>query len=336
MAHPQRAPSGPSESTILHARVVVLGSGIAGLAAALQAARLGTDVLVIEGGPGGTLFNAPEVDDFPGLPAAATGPSVIERARAQVEAAGVRFVRGQVARVHLEREPFSVDTDAGRTITADALVLATGGRARRLGVPGEDALRGYGVSDCATCDGFFCTGQDVLVVGGGDTALTDALHLTQHAARVTLAHPGAEPSAQHALIVRARANPKITWLPCARAIQVHGEPGQGGVTGATLVDERSGEARRIACQALYVAVGREPATEPFHGQLELDGAGYVVRPAGWSAATSRPGVFAAGECADARYGQAITAAALGCMAAWDATRWLATNEQQRAARSVVG
>jgi thioredoxin reductase (NADPH) len=317
-----------SEPTILHTRVAVVGGGVAALAAALQAARLGLEVLVIEGPlPGGTLFTAAVVEDFPGLADGVSGPELVERMRAQCEGQGVHFLRAEVEHARLEHEPFRLDTDMGRTITADALVIATGGRARRLGVPGEEALRGYGVSECATCDGFFCRDQEVLVVGDGDTALSDALYLTEHATRVTIVFPGDEPRAQRVLIQRARAHAKIAWLPRSRVLELHGVPGEGGLDGASVVTD--GHTRRLACRGLYVAVGREPVTEVVRGQLTLDAEGYIVRPDGWSAATSTPGVFAAGECADPSYRQAVTAAALGCMAAFDAARWLAANEARR-------
>jgi thioredoxin reductase (NADPH) len=300
--------------------VLVVGSGMAGLSAALWAARFGLAPVVLEGVRGGVMTTAARVEDFPGAAEAEDGTALAERMRAQAEVAGARFEQRSMHR--LLASPLAVELDGGGTMTADAIVLALGGRAARLGVPGEELLRGYGVSECATCDGFFNVDKHCVIVGGGDTAFEDAIVLTEYASRVTLVHRGDAPTAAAVLVARARAHEKIAILPHRTVIAVAGAADATGVTGVTVRDERSGEETPLPCGALYVAVGREPATERVRGAVALDARGYVVRPDGWSTATTTPGVFAAGECTDPTYRQALTAAAMGCMAAHDARRFI--------------
>jgi thioredoxin reductase (NADPH) len=312
-----------------HARVLIAGSGMAGLSAGLWCARLGLEPVVIEGAPaGGVMTTAATVEDFPGWSDGGDGPALAERMRAQASAAGARFVAGALERLerieHLEPGPRTARLDDGAAIRADSVIVALGGRYLTTGVPGEAELLGYGVSHCATCDGFFCHGRPAVVIGGGDTAIGDALHLTEHASSVTVVHRGAAPAAQSVLVSRARAHAKIHWRPHGTLAAIRGTRGPGGVEAVTIFDEASGATSDLACAGVWVAIGRGPATAPVREAVALDDDGYVRRPDGWSTATSAPGVFAAGECTDRTYRQAITAAAMGCMAAHDARRWLET------------
>jgi thioredoxin reductase (NADPH) len=312
-----------------HYRVVILGSGPAGLTAALYASRASLEPLVVEGGggddptdlPGGQLMLTTDVDNYPGFPQGILGPELMAKFRQQAERFGTEFAFGQVTRVDLARRPFQLALgEAG--VGADALIVATGARARWLDLPDEVGFRTKwgGLSACATCDGFFYKGKEVLVVGGGDTAMEEATFLTKFATRVTIVHRRAEFRASKFMLEKARKNEKIGWITDAVVERYLGGEGKG-ITGAVLRIVKTGETRELACGGIFVAIGHEPNTALLRGQLETDAQGYLLTREG-TTATSVPGVFAAGDVADRRYRQAVTAAGSGCMAAIDAERFL--------------
>ncbi len=314
-----------------HERLVIIGSGPAGLTAAIYAARAAIPPLVIEGlgkggPPGGQLVNTTEVENYPGFPKGILGPELMGNFREQAERFGTRFMMGDVDSVDLSKRPFTLKVSGieDATITADALIISTGAVAKWLGTPGEDRLKGYGVSACATCDGFFFKDQHVVVVGGGDTAMEEATYLTKHAMKVTVVHRRDELRASKVMQDRAKKNPKIEWLLSHGLEEIVGEPGKVGVTGVRVKDLKTGEVVLVPCKGLFVAIGHQPNTELFKGQLDMDEAGYLVLPGTRSAqtATKVPGVFAAGDVADSVYRQAVSAAGTGCMAAIDAERFL--------------
>jgi thioredoxin reductase (NADPH) len=311
-------------------RVVIVGSGPAGLTAALYASRASLEPLVIEGGgaddhtdvPGGQLMLTTDVDNYPGFPEGIQGPELMERFRKQAERFATEFATGSLGRVDLSRRPFTLEMSEGGTIDTDALIVATGARARWLGLPEELEFRTRigGVSACATCDGFFYKGKDVLVVGGGDTAMEEATFLTKFANQVTVVHRRDALRASAIMQEKARRNPKIAWIWNATVEEILGGPGQG-VTGARLRNVATGEMREVPAGGIFMAIGHEPNTALFRGQLEMDVNGYLRTFRG-TTATSVAGVFAAGDVADQRYRQAVTAAGTGCMAAIDAERFL--------------
>ena len=320
-----------------HARVLIIGGGPAGYTAAIYAARGALAPTLIEGlQRGGQLTLTSDVENFPGFAKAVQGPWLMDQMREQAAHVGADLVADVVTRVELDGAPFRIHTDSGDLYTADSLIVATGAQARWLGLPSERAFFGAGVSACATCDGFFFRGRQVCVVGGGNTAIEEALYLTNHAARVVVIHRRDSFRAEKILQRRLRENPRITvvWDSVVEEI-VGDEVPFRSVTGVRIRNLRTGAVQLLPTDGLFVAIGHSPATGLFRGQLDLDEAGYV-RVAPWSTGTSRPGVFAAGDVADSRYRQAVTAAAMGCMAALDAEKFLSnpTAHQYNATMSV--
>jgi thioredoxin reductase (NADPH) len=300
-------------------RVVVLGSGPAGLTAALYLSRANLAPTVFEGmEPGGQLTTTTDVDNFPGFPEGVMGPELMERMKAQCARFGTTFEMDEVVEADLSERPFKLKTSMGKELEADALVVATGASARYLGLPNELRLRGYGVSACATCDGFFFQEQEIAVVGGGDSAMEEATFLTKFAKKVYLIHRRDTLRASKIMQKRAFDNDKVEFLWNTTVTDVHGDD---SVTGLTLQDTVTGETRQLPVTGLFLAIGHIPNTKPFVGQLETDEDGYLIAKPG-STLTSIPGVFAAGDVQDREYRQAITAAGSGCAAALDCERWL--------------
>ncbi|WP_282776914.1 MULTISPECIES: thioredoxin-disulfide reductase [unclassified Nocardia] len=299
--------------------LIIVGSGPAGYTAAVYAARAELEPLLFEGTQfGGALMTTTEVENFPGFRDGIMGPDLMEEMREQAKRFGADIRTEDVDELDLTG-PIKKVVVGGETHEAYAVILAMGSAARYLGVPGEQKLLGRGVSACATCDGFFFKGQDIVVVGGGDSAMEEATFLTKFASSVTIVHRREEFRASRIMLERAKANEKIRFVLNSEVVEVNGE---NSVTSLTLRDTRTGETSEFPATGLFVAIGHDPRSELVRGQVELDGEGYV-QVQGQSTYTSLPGVFAAGDLVDHTYRQAITAAGTGCRAAIDAERWLA-------------
>ena len=304
-------------------KLAIVGAGPAGYTAAIYAARATLAPLVIQGlQPGGQLSITTEVENFPGFAEPILGPELMERMAAQARRCGAELLSDVVSAVDLRARPFRLELDGGARILCDALIVDTGAQARWLGLPSEERFKGFGVSACATCDGFFFRGREVAVVGGGNSAVEEALYLAQMCSKVTLVHRRDQLRAEKVLQDRLFANPKIDVIWHHVVEEVLGSEEPRGVTGLRLRDVRRGEPRLLAVDGLFVAIGHDPATALFKDQLDMDREGYIVTAPG-STRTSVPGVFAAGDVQDKVFRQAVTAAGSGCMAALEADRWLA-------------
>lgn len=303
-------------------KVIIIGSGCAGLTAAIYAARADLKPLVLDGyEPGGQLALTTEVENFPGFPEGILGPELIERTRKQAERFGTEFRSGAVSTVNLSKRPFTI-TAGKETYECESLIVAAGASARMLGIDSERNLLGYGVSTCATCDGAFFRNRDIMVVGGGDTAMEEATFLTKFAKKVTLVHRRNEFRASKIMLDRARANSKIEFMT-PYAIEEVQDVSKKAVEVVMLRNTETSELRSIAVEGVFVAIGHDPNTKVFQGQLKMDENGYLITHDGPK--TNVPGVFAAGDVQDHHYRQAITAAGSGCMAAIDAERFLEAN-----------
>jgi thioredoxin reductase (NADPH) len=310
--------------TARHDRVVIIGSGPAGYTAAIYAARAMLRPLLIEGiQPGGQLTTTTEVENYPGFAEAIQGPFLMEQMRAQALHVGAEIVQDTITSVDFSKAPFTLSGDTGDMYRADAVIICTGAQARWLGLPSEQHYRGYGVSACATCDGFFYRGKDVLVIGGGNTAVEEALFLTNFARKVTVVHRRNAFRAEKILQTRLFANPKVEVIWNSTLDEVVGTDNLKAVTSAKLRDIVSNEIIEVKVDGIFIAIGHEPATALFKNQVEMTPSGYIVT-APKSTATNVAGVFAAGDVTDDTYRQAVTAAGMGCMAALDAERYLAS------------
>jgi thioredoxin reductase (NADPH) len=304
-----------------HHRLIIIGSGPAGLTAAIYAARAELAPLCIEGmEAGGQLMQTTEIENFPGFPQGLMGPELMINFRDQAERFGTMFITDDVTEVDLAATPKVVKV-GDRTWTADAVIVSTGATARMIGLDSEQRLLGHGVSTCATCDGYFFRDKDLIVVGGGDSAMEEATFLTKFARKVTIVHRRAEYRASKIMLDRARDNEKVEFIEWAAVTEVLDDD-TGAVTGVTLTDTRDGSERRLDCDGVFVAIGHDPNTKLFAGMLDADENGYLITQAP-STRTNLAGVFACGDVQDHTYRQAITAAGSGCSAALDAERWLA-------------
>ena len=317
-----------------HRRMIILGSGPAGYTAAVYAARAALNPMLLQGmQPGGQLSITTDVENYPGFAEAIQGPWLMDQMKAQAENVGTEMVFDHVASVDLENRPFRLSCESGTEWTCDTLVICTGAQAKWLGLDSEDEFRGFGVSACATCDGFFFKDREVAVVGGGNTAVEEALYLTNHASKVTLIHRRDELRCEKILENRLLSNPKIEVIWDTEVQTINGTSGfPKEVTGLTLRNRNTDAVSDLSIDGLFVAIGHAPATGIFTDTgLEMDGGYLVTAPD--STKTNIPGVFAAGDVTDHTYRQAVTAAGMGCMAALDAERFLATLEDAREAEA---
>lgn len=308
-----------------HTKVLIVGSGPAGYTAGVYASRAMLEPILVQGmEPGGQLTTTTEVENWPG-DTEVQGPDLMVRMEAHASAMGCEIIGDMIKKLDLSKRPFIATGDSGTIYTADAVILATGARAKWLGLPSEEAFKGFGVSACATCDGFFYRGQEIVVIGGGNTAVEEALFLTNFASKVTLIHRRDELRAEKILQDRLMKNDKIEPLWFHQLEEVVGSDNPKGVEAVRVRHVETGEITEIPCKGVFVAIGHSPASELVKDQLETHNGGYVQVEAG-STCTSIPGVFAAGDLTDHTYRQAITSAGMGCMAALDAERFLAEGE----------
>jgi len=311
-------------------KVLIIGSGPAGYTAAVYAARANAKPILVEGlQPGGQMTITTDVENYPGFADVIQGPWLMEQMRAQAEHVGTRLFGDTIVEVDLSRRPFECRGDSGDVYYGDALIISTGAQARWLGLPSEQRLRGAGVSACATCDGFFFRGKDVSIVGGGNTAVEEAIFLTNFATKVTLIHRRNSLRAEKIMQDRLFRNPKITVIWDSTVTEVIGGGEPPGVVGVRIKNAKTGKETVLPVQGVFVAIGHDPATVLFRGQLDIDNEGYIVT-APDSTATSVPGVFAAGDVRDKVFRQAVTAAGMGCMGALEADRFLAAHESAAA------
>jgi thioredoxin reductase (NADPH) len=311
----------------MHAKVIIIGSGPAGYTAAIYAARAMLDPAMIAGfEPGGQLMITTDVENYPGFKDAIQGPWLMEQMKAQAEHMGTRMIADHVTSVDLSRRPFKLVCDSGATHSCDALIIATGAKAKWLGIESEDAFKGFGVSACATCDGFFYRNKHVIVVGGGNSAVEESLYLANLAASVTLVHRRDSLKAERILQDRLFKHPKISVLWDHAVEEICGKQNPPGVTHVRLKNVKTGAVLEKPIDGIFVAIGHSPASELFKDQLEMKPSGYL-HTAPNSTATNVAGVFAAGDVADEVYRQAVTAAGLGCMAALETERYLQHADQ---------
>ena len=306
-----------------HNRLLILGSGPAGYTAAIYAARAMLNPVLIAGiQPGGQLTITTDVENYPGFAKVIQGPWLMDEMKAQAEHVGTEIVNDTIVEVKLGQRPFWLKGDSGTTYTCDALIICTGAQAKWLGLPSEEKFQGFGVSACATCDGFFYRGKKVLVAGGGNTAVEEALFLTSFASEVVVVHRRDQFRAEQILQNRLFAHPKIRVKWDSAIEEILGTENPKGVTGARIRNVKTGVVETEACDGVFIAIGHKPATALFTGQLKMNAGGYLI-PEGGPVGTAIPGVFAAGDVLDDIYRQAVTAAGMGCMAALDANRYLA-------------
>ncbi len=311
-------------------RCLIIGAGAAGYTAAIYAARAMLEPVLIAGlQPGGQLTITTDVENYPGFAEVIQGPWLMDQMRAQAEHVGTEIINDVVTRADLSQRPFRVACDSGDSFLAETLIIATGAQAKWLGLASEQAFQGFGVSACATCDGFFYRGKDVVVVGGGNTAVEEALFLTNFAAKVTLVHRRDELRAERILQDRLFAHAKIETVWDCAVEDVLGANNPMGVTGVRLRNLKTDAVSELTCDGVFVAIGHAPASELFKGQLDMDASGYLAVTPGRTS-TAVPGVYAAGDVTDDVYRQAITAAGMGCMAALEAVRFLAEEDHKAA------
>lgn len=314
-----------------HSKVLIIGAGPAGYTAAIYAARANLAPTLVQGmQPGGQLTITTDVENYPGFAEPIQGPWLMDQMAKQAEHVGTKMVFDVISEVDFTQRPFRAVGDSGDVYTADAVIIATGAQARWLGIPSEETYRGFGVSACATCDGFFFRGKEIVVIGGGNSAVEEALYLTNHASKVTIIHRRDSFRAEKIMQDRLFKHPKIAvvWDSVVEEIEGGGEDGFENprhVTGVRIKNVKTGAVSTVAAEGVFVAIGHAPATELFLGKLKTDEAGYLVT-APDSTATDVPGVFAAGDVKDKVYRQAVTAAGMGCMAALEAERWLVGHE----------
>lgn len=309
--------------TARHSKLIIIGSGPAGYTAAIYAARAMLKPLIIEGiQPGGQLTITTEVENYPGFAETIQGPWLMDQMRAQALHVGAEIVSDYISEVSFSERPFRLKGDSGDEFTADAVIIATGAQARWLGLPSEEKFKGYGVSACATCDGFFFRDKDVVLVGGGNSAVEEAIYLTHHARKVTVVHRRDEFRAERIMQDRLFKNEKVSVIWDTRVDEILGGESPRTVTGVRLQNVKTGAVSELATDGVFVAIGHAPATAVFAGQVDMKPNGYIKVAPG-TTVTSVPGVFAAGDVADETYRQAVTAAGMGCMAALDAEKYLA-------------